>query len=71
MKKILIALFILCTSQTSVKEKTYTVVLNEQQLQTLWYVIGKSNAEHLTVVAIQDVIGKQIQPQMVDTTKKK
>jgi hypothetical protein len=52
------------------KQKTYTFILDEQQVNELFYVVGKTTAEHTIYVSVQSNLNKQLQPQL-DTTKVK
>jgi hypothetical protein len=53
------------------KEKIFTLKLNESQLNTLWYSLDKSNAEHQVVKELQSIIQSQVSQQISDTTKPK
>jgi len=71
MKKLIALIAIICLPAMSFQtEKTYTLKLNEQQLNALWYSLDKSTAEHVTVKQLQDLITEQLKAQ-TDTTKKK
>lgn len=51
--------------------KEYNLKLTPEQLQQLWYVVERSNAEHQLVTGIQQLINTQIQAQNRDTTQVK
>ena len=71
MKKHLLTLLALCLILVAfTSPKSYKIELNEQEANTLLYVIDKSSAEHTTVKAIQEIVYKQLQVQ-VDTARKK
>ena len=57
-------------SQSRQQEKDFVLKFNAEQVNAIFYVIDKSNAEHLTVQTVKDWFVKQIQPQ-VDTTAPK
>ncbi len=66
MKKILISLVLIsCVAfNAGAPPKTFTIVLNENQLQDLWGVIDQSNASNLKVKLVQAIIQEQISQQL-------
>jgi hypothetical protein len=52
-------------------EKKYAIVLTDQEVSVLLFVLDKSNAEHLTVTAVKDLLIKQLQAQVEEATRDK
>jgi hypothetical protein len=62
--------FISLTSQAP-KPKDYTVTLSLPEWQAVMAVIDNSNANHLQVKEVQNLIVPQLQKQLADTTAPK
>lgn len=52
------------------QDKIFTLKFNAQQLEAIWYVIDKSNAEHNVVQQVQQLINQQLKSQIDSTGKK-
>ncbi len=77
MKKATFILFALITfsSLAQQQQRVYTLQLNETGINLLFYVIGKSTAEHNNVSALEQELAAQLRQQMDslknDTSKNK
>lgn len=74
MKKLflfIVTAVLLSFSTNNKPPKEYNLKLTPEQLQQLWYVVEKSNAEHQVVTGIQQLINTQIQAQNRDTSSVK
>lgn len=66
-----IASMVLILLPSQVSQKQYTVSLTLQGWEAVMDVIEKSNAGHLEVKAVQNLILPQLRKQIADTTTKK
>lgn len=67
MKKVLIAIALLCAIQTNaqqVQEKTYDVKMTIQQASSIIFVLNKSNESHAAVQSLIDLINSQMVDQI-------